>query len=110
MHGRRRRSVKGYEARIAERPALVDAQAEANRAQRELIERLQARVAELERQLGQNSGKSGRPPSRHPAAERQREAEQRRPSRPVVAAVGRTDRNTGCLDRSRGKAFDLYRR
>lgn len=34
-------------------------------------------MAELERQLGQNSSNSGRPPSRDPAAERQRQADER---------------------------------
>ena len=43
-------------------------------AQWEVIVRLEAHVAELERQLGQNSGNSGRPRSRDSAAERQRQA------------------------------------
>ncbi|MGH9149615.1 MAG: IS66 family transposase, partial [Acidimicrobiales bacterium] len=63
--------------RLAELEAVVAAQAETIAAQRQVIERLEARVAELERQLGQNSGNSGRPPSRDPAAERQRQAEER---------------------------------
>ena len=46
-------------------------------AQAAVIGRLEARVAELERRLGQNSGNSGTPPSRDPAAERQRQAEER---------------------------------
>ena len=46
-------------------------------AQWEVIVRLEAHVAELERQLGQNSGNSGLPSSRDPAAERKRQAEER---------------------------------
>ena len=66
-----------YEGRIAELKALVAAQAETIRALKELNERLDARVGELERQLGQTSGNSGKPPSRDPAAERQRQADER---------------------------------
>ena len=56
---------------------MVAAQAETIRSLRELNERLVARVTELERQLGQNSGNLGKPRSRDPAAERQRQAEER---------------------------------
>jgi transposase len=42
------------------------------------MDRLRARVAELERIVGQNSGNSGKPPSRDSAAERQRQAEERK--------------------------------
>jgi transposase len=42
------------------------------------MERLRVRVAELERIVGQNSGNSGKPPSRDSAAERQRQAEDRK--------------------------------
>ena len=42
-----------------------------------VVAELEARIAELERRLGQNSGNSGLPPSRDPAAERQRQAEAR---------------------------------
>jgi transposase len=42
-----------------------------------VIARLEARVVELERRLGTNSGNSGVPSSRDPAAERQRQAEER---------------------------------
>ncbi len=72
--------IEGYERRIAELEALVAAQAETIEAQRRVIKRLEARVGELERQLGQNSGNSGKPPSRDSAAERQRQAEQRKQS------------------------------
>lgn len=75
------------EARIIELEAVVEAQrvlierleplAEIVESQRRLIVKLEARVAELERRLGQNSGNSGLPPSRDPVAERQRQAEER---------------------------------
>ncbi len=68
---------EAYEARIAELEALVSAQAETIQLLRELNERLEERVTELERQLRQNSGNSGKPPSRDPAAERQRQAAER---------------------------------
>jgi transposase len=42
-----------------------------------VIEQLRSQVAELERRLGQNSGNSGKPSSRDPAAERQRQAQAR---------------------------------
>ncbi|MFN2608889.1 MAG: DUF6444 domain-containing protein, partial [Acidimicrobiales bacterium] len=71
------RPSEGYERRIGELEALVAAQAETIETLRQLNGRLAARVAELERQLGQNSGNSGKPPSRDPAAERQRQAEER---------------------------------
>jgi transposase len=63
--------------RIAELESLVASQAAMIETQRRLIERLEARVAELERRLGQNSGNSGKPPSRDTAAERRRQAEER---------------------------------
>ncbi|MGH2855147.1 MAG: IS66 family transposase [Solirubrobacteraceae bacterium] len=39
---------------------------------------LKSKLAELERRLGQNSGNSGKPPSRDSAGERQRQAEERK--------------------------------
>jgi hypothetical protein len=48
-----------------------------NEAQVTLVAKLEARIAELERRLGQNSGNSGLPSSRDPAAERQRQVEAR---------------------------------
>ena len=65
------------QARIAELEAIVAAQAATIEALQKLVARFEARVAELERRLGQNSGNSGLPPSRDPAAERQRQAEER---------------------------------
>jgi transposase len=55
------------------------------------IEQLKSRIAELERRLGQNSGNSGLPSSRDPAAERQRQADER------------AKRSAGGPKRSRGK-------
>lgn len=79
--------VTAEQARIAELEAIVETLrdlierleplAEIVEAQRRLIVKLETRVAELERRLGQNSGNSGLPPSRDPAGERQRQAEQR---------------------------------
>ncbi len=77
--------IEAYEARVAELEALVAAQAETIEMLRRLNERLEARVGDLERQLAQNSGNSGKPPSRDPAAERQRQADERakrQPTRP----------------------------
>src|SRR5271165_4741848 len=49
---------------IAEDSAsIIAALREQNAAQQALIARLEARIAELERQLGLNSGNSGKPPS-----------------------------------------------
>ena len=77
--------------------ALVVEQAEIIRAQAEVIEqlraqvgdldRLRSRVGELERQLGQNSGNSGKPPSRDSAAERQRQAEERKQKAQAAGAA-----------------------
>jgi transposase len=53
--------------------------------------RLESRVAELERIAGQNSGNSGKPPSRDTAAERQRQAAERRSK----AAAGGGKRTRG---------------
>ena len=74
-----------YEARVAELEALVAAQAETIEMLRRLNERLEARVGDLERQLAQNSGNSGKPPSRDPAAERQRQADERAKRQPTRA-------------------------
>jgi len=67
------RRIAGFEALVAQQAGLIDM----SEAQREVISRLESRVAELERQLGQHSGNSGLPSSRDPAAERKRQAEER---------------------------------
>jgi len=94
--------IEAYEARIAELAALVAAQAETIESLREMNERLEARVAELERQAGQNSGNSGKPPSRDPAAERQRQAEQRQ-KRTQAGAKRPKGKQRG----SRGSALEM---
>jgi transposase len=45
---------------------------------RSRVSELEERLAEIERRMGQNSGNSGKPSSRDPAAERERQAELRR--------------------------------
>lgn len=76
--------IAGYErqvgelvALVGEQAAMIAEQAETIEALRQANQRLEARVAELERQAGQNSGNSGKPPSRDTAAERQRQAKER---------------------------------
>ena len=65
---------------------LVAEQAKAIEELRAENRELRSRVGELERQLGQNSGNSGKPPSRDSVAERQRQAEERK--RKAQAAGG----------------------
>ena len=108
--------IEAYEARIGELEALVAAQAETIRVLREQNERLearvvelcdaneqlQARVGELERQAGQNSGNSGKPPSRDPAAERQRQAEERKRRKDEGTVESEGD-DGGVVRRRKGK-------
>ncbi len=96
---------EAYEARIAELEGLVAAQVERNQAQHRLIERLEARVAELERQLSQNSGNSGKPPSRGPAAERQRQADARKRRKQSGAGGGR--KGKGKQRGSKGSGLEM---
>jgi len=67
-------------------------------------ERLESRVAELERVVGQNSGNSGKPPSRDSAAERQRQAEERK--KKAEAAAG-TKRSQGKQRGAKGKTLEM---
>jgi transposase len=94
--------IEAYEARIAELAALVAAQAETIQSLRDMNKRLEARVAELERQAGQNSGNSGKPPSRDPAAERQRQADERQKRQQAGAK-----RPKGKQRGSRGSALEM---
>ena len=108
--------IEGYEARIGELEAIVAAQAETIRALRELNERLEARVGELceaneqlqsrvgelERQAAQNSGNSGKPPSRDPAAERTRQAQERKRKN-----SGGEPRRKGKQPGSKGSALEM---
>lgn len=59
---------------MGQQAGLIESPLHMIEAQREVIVRLEARVAELEAQLGQSSGNWGRPRSRDSAAERQRQA------------------------------------
>jgi len=65
---------------------------------------LRTRMAELERQLGQNSGNSGKPPSRDSAAERQRQAEERKKQ---AEAAGGAKRRQGKQRGAAGKTLEL---
>ncbi|MCU4187450.1 IS66 family transposase [Acidiferrimicrobium sp. IK] len=68
------------------------------------MDRLRARVAELERIVGQNSGNSGKPPSRDSAAERQRQAEERKKK---AQAAGGAKRRQGKQTGSRGTTLEM---
>ncbi len=111
-----------YDRRIAELEAVVAKQERLLADQAELItkqaglvdiveslrktnDRLQARVAELERQLGENSGNSGKPPSHDPAAERQRQAEERQ--RRSQAKAGGPKRRQGKQRGAKGKGLEM---
>jgi transposase len=85
---------------LRERVAVLEGHAVENERLRELvvaqgetIKLLEARLAELERRLGQNSGNSGKPSSRDTAAERQRQAGER----------AERSAKSGGAKRSRGK-------
>jgi transposase len=68
------------------------------------MDRLRARVAELERLAGQNSGNSGKPPSRDSAAERQRQAEERKKK---AQAAGGGKRRQGKQKGVRGTTLEM---
>lgn len=68
------RRIAQLEAENAELRALVETQ-------RQLIERLEARVAELEHELGRHSGNSSKPPSTDTLAERAAQAARRESKR-----------------------------
>ena len=114
-------SADEYERRIAELEAVVASQAELLDRQADLLvkhaelvelvealrqvnQRLDERVADLERQLGQNSGNSGKPPSRDPSAERQRQAEQRQQR---AQAKGGARRRQGKQRGAKGKGLEM---
>jgi len=67
-------------------------------------EQLASRVAELERTGGQNSGNSGKPPSRDSAAERQRQAEERKKK---AEAAGGPKRGRGKQKGAKGKTLGM---
>jgi transposase len=72
------------------------------KAQAEEIERLKARIDELERRLGQNSGNSGKPSSGDPVAERQRQAEDR-----AKRSEGQAKRRRGKQRGRRGQTLEM---
>jgi transposase len=72
---------------------LVSSQAGTIERLESAVKALETEVAELKRRLRQHSGNSGKPPSRDPAAERQRQAEERR----------QRAEKTGGTKRKRGK-------
>jgi len=84
--------------------ALVVEQARAIEDLRAENGELRARVAELERVVGQNSGNSGKPPSRDSAAERQRQAAERRAK---AEAAGGAKRRRGKQRGAKGKTLEL---
>jgi len=64
-------------------------------AQAAVIERLEARVAELERQIGRHSGNSSLPPSRDPQEQRESRAERRRAAREAQKEQRRAGKQPG---------------
>lgn len=84
--------------------ALVVEQAKAIEELRAENRDLRARVAELERVVGQNSGNSGKPPSRDSAAERQRQAAERKQK---AEAAGGAKRRRGKQRGAKGKTLEL---
>jgi transposase len=66
--------------------------------------RLESRIAELERAAGQHSGNSGKPPSRDPSAERQRQAEERKKK---AEAAGGTKRSRGKQRGAPGRTLEM---
>lgn len=85
--------------------ALVVEQAQTISQLRVEVHELRARVSELERSIGQNSGNSGKPPSRDSAAERQRQAEERK--RRAEAAAGGEKRRRGKQRGAKGKTLEM---
>jgi transposase len=70
----------------------------------ERIASLEAKLADLERRLGQNSGNSSLPSCRDPVAERQRQARQRAER---LDRAGRPKRKRGKQAGSKGKGLEL---
>lgn len=93
------RRIAELEAALAARDDLITAQAA-------VIARLEERVGVLERQLGQNSGNSGKPPSRDTAVERQRQAAERAKRR---AEGGSKKRRKGKQPGAAGKTLPQTR-
>lgn len=84
--------------------ALVVEQAKEIEELRAANEALKARIAELERSAGQNSGNSGKPTSRDSAAERQRQADARRKK---AESTGGGKRRRGKQKGARGQTLEM---
>jgi transposase len=97
VHDERRPSYEELADLVAKQAKLIDELRASN-------EQLESRVAELERTAGQNSGNSGKPPSRDSAAERQRQAEERKKK---AEAAGGTKRSRGKQKGARGKTLEM---
>jgi transposase len=89
---------------IGEQAGLIGEQARTLDELRSSNERLESRVTELERAIGQNSGNSGKPPSRDSAAERERQAEERRKKQ---EAAGGVKRRRGKQRGAKGKTLEM---
>ncbi|MHB8451408.1 MAG: DUF6444 domain-containing protein [Mycobacteriales bacterium] len=72
--------IAGLHAEIAELHAVVDTARSDLAAERELRRRLELRIAELERRLGQDSSNSGTPPSKEPIGVKERRQRERQSS------------------------------
>jgi transposase len=97
VHDERRPSYEELADLVVEQAKLIDELRASN-------ERLESRVAELERSAGQNSGNSGKPPSRDSAVERQRQAEERKKK---AEAAGGTKRSRGKQKGAKGKTLEM---
>jgi transposase len=89
---------------VVEQARMIDELQHEVRELRQVNARLESRIAELERAAAQNSGNSGKPPSRDSAAERQRQAEERKKK---VEAAGGTKRNRGKQTGAPGKTLQM---
>jgi transposase len=102
--GERGPSYEELASLVIEQARIIDALQDEVRELRQANARLESRVAELERAAGQNSGNSGKPPSRDPAAERQRQAEERKKK---AEAAGGTKRSRGKQKGAPGKTLQM---
>jgi transposase len=97
VHDERRPSYEELADLVVKQARMIEELQAAN-------ERLESRVAELERVVGQNSGNSGKPPSRDSTAERQRQAEERKKK---AEAAGGTKRSRGKQKGAKGKTLEM---
>ena len=104
MTGERPPTYEELAALVVEQARMFDELRRENGQLRMANERLESRVAELKRQLGQNSGNSGKPPSRDSTAERQRQAAERKAK---AEAAGGTKRRRGKQTGAKGKTLEM---